>query len=168
MIALVLKALAFAKRLPWQVYAAIGAALLLWFTYHRGYDAARTRYRAEMAQMAADYRKAQDDAQRAAQAALDAENARYRALASQSETRHAQDLAAADAATSDFIRRNRVRSCPAASATGGTVAAPDSGSASVAEGVSSGVVMADSDVRTCAALYAYSVEAHRWAMTLGQ
>ena len=42
------KAWGFLKGVPWQVYAAVGAALLLWFVYAEGKDAGREEVMAEL------------------------------------------------------------------------------------------------------------------------
>lgn len=42
------KAWGFLKGVPWKVYAAVGAALLLWFVYAEGRDAGREEVKAEL------------------------------------------------------------------------------------------------------------------------
>jgi len=161
--------LSFLKRLPWQVYAAIAALGLLWWVYDTGYDNARAKGRAELAQTVAAYEAAQAEATRMALAAKQATEARYRNLAERIDREHASIQAAADTATDRYIADNRLRTCPAGGASGGTLAAANDHGAGISAPVPADPVVAvtDADVRACTAAVTYAISAREWALGLG-
>jgi hypothetical protein len=163
-----LTALSFLKRVPWQAYAAIAAALALWWLYSAGFDRGLAKGRAELAAAVAAYEDAQEQAHRLALAAKAEQEARYRELAGRIDNDHVRNQAAASSATDRFIAANRVQPCPAGGATGGTPASPDDHSAGLPAPLSPGIVLGEADVRACAALYTYAADAHKWAREIGQ
>ena len=154
---------AFLGRLPWQVWAALGALAALWWAYHSGYEKRDTEAKAEMAETIAAYTQAQAEAERLALAAKAETEARYQALAERTDDEHARTQALAANATDRFIAANRVRSCPVAGSPSATTASADSDDPGVPAPVPADIVMGEADVRTCASLYAYAVAAHEWA-----
>lgn len=157
----------FLRGLPWQLWLALACIAALYASYRAGWNARDTKADADEAAMVAEYHAAQDEALARAIAARNSAEARYRALARQSEIDHAQTLAAADAATDRYISRNRVRSCPTASAGGGTPAPAASDGPGLADDVPAGfVVVAEADVRACGQWQAYGLAARKWALGL--
>jgi hypothetical protein len=163
-----LAARAFLKRIPWQVWCGIAVVALLWWTYNAGYNTARDKGRAELAQTVATFEAAQAEAERLHLAAKAETERRYAALAERADNDHERNQAAASTATDRFIAANRVQPCPVAGATGGTVAAADDHVAGVPASVPAGVVLGEADVRACAALYAYGAAAHEWGRGIGE
>jgi hypothetical protein len=102
-------------------------------------------------------------AQKAQKAAYEA---KYKEMAHEADEQVERAQADALAATDRYIAAHRVQrnqggvSAPVATAS-------DSGSV-VPETVPAGIVMGEADVRACAALYPYAVEAHNWAVSLSQ
>ena len=158
-------ALAFAKRLPWQVYAAIGVVLLLGLTYRAGWNARDEKADRERAEYIAQYEQAADRSRRAQQAVIDREQARYDALAERIDDEAEQTRVAVADATAAYIARNRVqdRQCSPS----GTSAPASGDGAPIPAPVPTGIVVAEADVRACADLYAYSVSAREWALEIG-
>jgi len=161
-----LMARAFLKRIPWQAYAAIAAAIALWWLYSAGHSNGLAKGRAELAAAVEAYEDAQAESERLHLAAKAEQERRYAELANRSDIDHARNQAAASTATDRFIAANCVQPCPVGSATSGPVAAPDDHGAGVSASVPAGIVMGEADVRACAALYAYGVGAHDWAKAL--
>lgn len=159
---------AFLSRIPWQAYAAIAAALALWWLYSAGFDNGLAKGRAELATAVAAYEDAQEQAERAYLAAKAEQERRYAELAGRIDNDHARNQAAASSATDRFIAANRVQPCAAGGATGGTAASPGDLDPGVPAPVPPGIVLGEADVRACAALYTYAADAHKWAGSLGQ
>lgn len=115
-----------------------------------------------------EFDKAQKEAGRLAQAALEAKEREYRNLAERIDDEHERAESAAMGAADRFIAANRVRTACDRSTPGATVASPEGGGARVPESVptDSLVGVTDADVRACSAATAYAVKAHDWAVTL--
>ena len=162
-----LMARAFLKRIPWQAYAAIAAAIALWWLYSAGHSNGLAKGRAELAAAVEAYEDAQAESERLHLAAKAEQERRYAELAERADNDHDRNQAAASTATDRFIAANRVRDCrPVAGATSGAVAAPDDHDTGVSESLPAGIVLGEVDVRACAALYTYAVSAHDWAKGL--
>jgi hypothetical protein len=161
-------AMRFLKGVPWQVYAAIGAALIVWFAYNRGFDARDETAKAEMAALEAEYRAAQADARRVNIAAREAAEARYRDLANRSEANALEARQTAVSAADRYIYRNRVQPCPVAGGGSATATPAASDSAHVPESLPADTLVSISgdDVRACAAVTAYALQARDWALSL--
>jgi hypothetical protein len=170
MLTFIATARAFLKRIPWQVWCGIAVVALLWWTYNAGYNTARDKGRAELAQTVATFEAAQAEAERLHLAAKAATEARYRELAGRIDNDHARNQAAASSATARFIAANRVQPCPVAGATSGTIAAPGDHGAGVSASVpaDSLVALSDLDVRACTAAATYAIDAYKWANSLGE
>jgi len=168
---LLLTALGFLKRVPWQVWIAVGAALALWWAYHSGYQSRDKQADAEMAAMVASIEAAQIEAAAAQQAVNDAEAARYQELAERSDNEHARNLEAARSAAARYIAAHRVRPTPDSSPSGGAdSAADDNGSASDngpgSPAIVDAIAITESDLLICTDNTARLVAAHDWANSL--
>ncbi len=164
-------ALAFAKRLPWQVYAAIAVLALLALTYRAGWNARDEKADRERAEYIAQYEQAADRARRAQQAVMDREKARYDALAKEADE-NAQDAqsAAMDAARR-YVAANRVR--PRGSVPSGPGAAPDSDSAQGSDGpggsaIVDAVAVSEDDIRICTTNTVRLQSVREWAEGLAE
>lgn len=69
---LILSAWAFLKRIPWQVWAALAAALALYLVYSAGHRAGESEVRAEWAEAAQEADKVEDESE--GEAAQEREN----------------------------------------------------------------------------------------------
>jgi len=157
----------FLGKIPWQAWAALTAIAALWWAYHSGYQKRDWEAKTEIAELVSEYTREQAEAERLALAAKAETERRYQDLAERTDDEHARTQAVASDATDRFIADNRVQPCPVGSASGTALASPDSGDPGVSAPVPADVVMGEAEVRSCAALYAYSVAAHEWAGGLG-
>lgn len=161
MIAFALQALAFAKRLPREVWYLVAAALVAWLLYRAGWNARDERADREMAAVI----EAQDKAREAQIAVNRAAQERYDTLAERIDHEAVQTRVVVRDATTAYIDRNRVqdRVCSASGAS-----APATGdSAREPVDVPAGfVLVAESDVRACGEWQAYGVTAHEFLMGL--
>lgn len=163
-------ALSFLKRIPWQAWAGIAAALALWWLYSAGFDNGLAKGRAELAAYQEDVTAAQAEAERLALAAKAEQEARYRELAERTDENAAIAQQAALSAADAFIRNNRVR-CPAVGGVpSGTIASAGGDSAgradrsdSPAELAGELVAVPASDVRICTINTARLIAAQEWA-----
>lgn len=101
---------------------------------------------------------------KAQQAQKAAYEARYKDLAHDADEQVERAQSDALAATERYIADHRVR--PNQSGVSAPVAATDDSGSGVSESLPAGIVMGEADVRACAALYPYAVEAHNWAVGL--
>jgi len=166
MMSIALTALGFLKRVPWQVWIAVGAALALWWAYHSGYQSRDKQADAEMAAMVASVEAAQIEAAAAQQAINDAAEARYQELAERSDNEHARNLEAARSDAARYIAAHRVRPASDSSASGGADSAADSNGAGISTPVPAGIIVGEADLLACTDLYTYAVGAHDWAAGL--
>jgi hypothetical protein len=157
--------LAAARRfLPALPYAAI--ALLAALCWH--FDRRAVANAAAMRTQAAQFRQAQADAQKAAQQALDRENAAYQAKAVEAQNAYQAQLADAHGAADRYIAAHRVQPASAGGHAGATAAAADGASTSLPAGLSAdAVVVSADDVQTCTGAVTYALQAHDWAAALG-
>jgi len=166
----ILTALGFLKRAPWQLWAAVGVALLLWRVYEAGYDSAQGKCDVRMAAYVASVEAAQVKAGEAQQAVNDAAQARYQELAERSDNEHARNLEAARSDVARYIATHRLRPASDSSASGEADSAADDNGAGISTPVPAGIVVGEADLLACTDLYTYAVSAHDWAtgLTPGQ
>jgi hypothetical protein len=159
-----LSLLAAARRfLPALPYAAI--ALLAALSWH--FDRRAVANAAAMRAQAAQFRQAQADAQKAAQAALDRENTAYQAKAVEAQNAYQAQLADARGAADRYIAAHRVQPASTGGNAGATVAAADGRGAGVSAAVSAdAVVVSADDVQACTGAVTYALQAHDWAGAL--
>jgi len=162
----ILTALGFLRRVPWQLWAAIGVALLLWRVYEAGYDSAQDKCDVRMAAYVASVEAAQVKAGEAQQAVNDAAQARYQELAERSDNEHARNLEAARSDVARYIAAHRLRPAPDSGESSRADSTPASDGAAVPEGLPAGVVVGEADLLACTDLYTYAVGAHDWAAGL--
>ena len=115
------------------------------------------------------YKIAQADAQAALQHVHDAAEAEYKTKAEKADHDYQVSLAASSAATTGYIATHRVQQPGAQSTSGAAAPATQGGSTAVPEGVPAGsVVVSQDDVRACNGATTYGLNAHNWAVGLGQ
>ena len=159
-------ALAWVKALPWYVLALAGCAAVILWQHH-----AEVRKEARIASLNAtldQVKVAQAQAQKAAQAAHDAQEAAYRAKAQDADNAYQTQLAAAQSATDRYIATHRVRA-DVASGASGTSAASQSDSAPRVDGPDHSadmVAVSSDDINTCTVNTQRLQAAHDWALGL--
>ena len=154
---------AFLGKLPWQVWAALAAIGIVLLAYSKGYSDARDKYKAQLAAYVSDVEQAQAEARAAQIAVNQAEQARLDAITKEADHAHETTRVVVRDATDRFIAdRVQDRQCVAS---GADSAAADTG-ASVPESLPATVIVDTADVRACADLYAYAVNAREWALGL--
>jgi len=167
----ILTALGFLKRAPWQLWAAIGVALLLWRVYEAGYDSAQDKCDVRMAAYVASVEAAQVKAGKAQQAVNDTAQARYQELAERSDNEHARNLEAARSDAARYIAANRLRPASDSGASSGTDSAANGDGAASDNGpgapaIVDAIAIAESDLLICTDNTARLVAAHDWANSL--
>lgn len=137
------------------------AALLVTTIDRNQWRAATHKANAALAQVV----RGQELALAAARKAIADTEARYKEKANEADADHAQIVSRNAADADAYILANRVPACPGR-APSGTPAPASGGSASVPVSVPSGSIVGDADVRACAAVSAYALAAHEWAVRL--
>jgi len=153
---------AFLGKLPPWVWACVAAIGIVLIAYAKGYDTARDKYKAQMAELTASVEVAQEQARAAQIAVNQAEQARLDAVTKEANHAHEVTRVVVRDATDAFIDRMQDRQCVAS---GTDSPAADTGS-SVPESLPATVIVDTADVRACADLYAYSIAAREWALGL--
>lgn len=136
----------------WWAIPLLALALLWWRS-----DSLRAGYKQQRDDVRQEYAAFRKEITDRTTAALAKEKEQARAA----DQHHAKELADARSATDRYIAANRVRkpgNCHSP--------APASSVAGVSQEVPTLVVMDQADVRACGDLYAYALEAHRWALSL--
>jgi hypothetical protein len=122
MFAFLARVAAFARSIPWQIWAGVGLLIAAYgygcVQYDKGWDEGR-------AELEAEYREALAKATRKAQEAKEAEEAALAKLAEETDNAVEQELRSELDRARDFIRRNRVQPCPRGAASGPTTPAED-------------------------------------------
>lgn len=141
------------SRYPWQfaVIALCAASVWLWH--------GRSVARSELAQHIA----AEKAATGAQKRVNDAATTYYKDAANVADTHHDEMVADAFDATARYVQSHRVQADRACKAP----APAASGSPGVPPPVPTGIIVGEADVHACADLYAYSVSARAWALSLG-
>lgn len=143
-------------RAHWKLIAGIGAIIIL-SLYAWRVDSLRASYKAERDNVRMEYALFRKEITARTAAALAKEKEKARAA----DKSHVETLADVRDATDRFIAANRVRK-----AGSGYCPAPTAPSAGLPEEVPTVIVVDQADVRACGDLYAYALEAHRWALSL--
>lgn len=164
---------AFLGKLPWWAYAILASLAVVWLAYRMGYNARDKAADAEMAAVEANYARAQAEALAAANAAREATEARYRALAQRSDANAVEARNAALSAADRHIIRNRVQPCAVGSAGSAAIAAAsDNGSGdsqrSGADTIVDAVAVSADDVRICSDNTARLQAVREWGLALGE
>lgn len=165
-------ALTFAKRIPWQAWAALAIVAAILIAYRAGYNARDERADREMSEMLASVADAQERARAAQQAAMDREQARYDELAERTDREYQASQVEAMSAADRYIAANRVRP-PSGSVASDTSAAPQGDGASGDSGPGSpalvdAVAVSAEDVRICTVNTSRLIAAHLWAVGLAE
>lgn len=140
--------------------ACLALAVLCWHFWHRAVENANT-----VRVQAASFVQAQRDADREWANKFAAQQTAYDKETENAQRKYETALADARDATSAFIRMRA--QAPASHAQGGPAPAATE-TPGVPAAMPSGVVMDEADVRACANLYVYAVNAHDWAVGLLQ
>jgi multidrug efflux pump subunit AcrA (membrane-fusion protein) len=154
----------------WQ-YGAMGAlALLCWHFQNRAVVNADTA-RAQ----AAFFKQAQKDAEAQWAKKLSDQKAQYAQFAKETQSDYETRLAQYAPLVRGYIATHHasavlasVQPAPTQGGGGPAEGTTAPGGAPVLVGMPASVVVSASDLRSCAALYAYAVDAHNWAMKIGQ
>lgn len=145
---------------PWAALAAI--SLLAWH-----FDARAVANAEALRMQATQFKQAQADAARIAQAALQHEQALYRAKATEADSVYQAQLADARSAADRYIATYRVQPAEVASSGGGTAPSTAGRSPGVPASVPADAVMVSAgDVQTCTDAATYALKAHDWANSI--
>ena len=140
----------------WKLIAGVGLVLAL-SLYAWRLDSLRASYKAQRDDVRAEYAAFRREITAKTSAALAKERKKARAA----DKSHVETLADVRDATARFIAANRVRKAGSGHCT--ATPAPDTG---LPKEVPAYIVMDQADVRACGDLYAYALDAHKWATSL--
>lgn len=163
---------AFLGKLPWQAYALMAAIGIVLIAYAKGYDTARDKYKAQMAELVADTERAAQEARARQIAVNQAAQERYNQLATEADRNAEIYQSAAMDAARRFIAANRVRpdvgSGPdgAGSPASGDSASSGNGAGGEAELAAGYVIVPADDIRICTINTTRLMAVQEWALGL--